>query len=129
MIKSPQQALFDAIYVECRALHQDTFEYLPSFDQKYPFIHIGQNINTEISNNDLIGSISQTINIWGTKKQVAKIDELVIKVRDNLTRIKDVFGYSMYLSNINIQKINDNTTTELLIHIVMECDFNYIKKG
>lgn len=128
MIKSPQLAISDSIFIICKKYNENVFEYLPSYNQAYPFIHIGDVINSERKNNDLMGDVDLAIDIWGSKEQVALLDELMIKIRDDLSRMRSAFNFNTIPNNISIEKMTDNTTNELLIRNRINVSFTYTRK-
>lgn len=128
MTKSPVQAVYDTCFLKCQEITNNTYDYLPGSETKYPFIYIGNGNNMYAENMDEYGRVNQTIHIWGTRTQRKELDILLTKIYRELKRIRQAFNYNLVLSGIRTQRIDDNTTGSPLIHQVIECMFDWTRK-
>lgn len=129
MIRTPRQAIFDKVYILSKEVTPSTYDYLPSAEAKYPFIHISSGNDDLASNNDFFGSFTQIINIWATREQRRQLDELYIKLHDKLMTNRQSFEYYTNIKELSTQLIEDNTTGTALLHLVVTAVFNYSKRG
>ena len=127
MIRTPQKAIFDTCFVMAMGI-APTYDFLPDAEAQYPFIHIGSASNIDIENNDLIGEVSQTINIWGTREHRSDIDSMLVKLHDKLRQARIAFDYSINLIGFRSMVIDDMSTGSPLLHLVIETTYNYTRR-
>lgn len=125
---TPTHNIFRQIFATCSAIG-DTYDYLPDAQAKYPFIYIGEQSNTDNSRSDLMGSITQTIHIYGLRTERKKIMELETKLHDSLIKMRNAFEYNVNMTGYSTQLINDNTDVQPLLHVVVDVSFMYTRKG
>ena len=113
-------ALFD--------LRVDTYDYLPNADAQYPFVYIGEYNGSDTPNNDLYGSVRQTVHIYGTRKNRSKIDNISAYLENTVKHFKEGYEYNFNHRTTEKQVIADNTDVQPLLHIVLDFTFNYTKK-
>nr|DAK18438.1 MAG TPA: hypothetical protein [Caudoviricetes sp.] len=124
---TPNHDLFRKIFAIIDA-RVDTYDYLPDADASYPFVYIGEYNGSDTPNNDLYGSVRQTVHIYGTRKNRSKIDNISAYLESVLKHLKDGHEYNFNHRNTEKQVIADNTDVQPLLHIVLDFTFNYTKK-
>ena len=72
---TPNHDLFRKLFA-LPNLRVDTYDYLPDADTQYPFVYIGEYNGSDTPNNDLYGTVRQTVHIYGTRKNRSKIDNI-----------------------------------------------------
>src|SRR5574344_2691757 len=125
---TPTHNLFRQMYGIAKTIG-DTYDYLPNAQAKYPFIYIGEQSNTDNSHSDLIGNINQTIHIYGLRTESKLIMELETKLHDALIKMREAYGYHVSMTAYSTQLLNDNTDVQPLLHVVMDVNFMYTRKG
>ena len=79
MMKSPQQELYDYVFLESLNKGYDTYDHLPmaSENVNYPFVTL-ENMNlVPIPNKTSIGAeINLTVNVWGNQDQRLMVDTI-----------------------------------------------------
>ena len=126
---TPQHAIFRQLFAECKSISIDTYDYLPDFDSKYPFIYVGEAINTTVVNNDLMGQVAQTIHIYAERTQRKRLDQLITQLFNIVSNLREVYEYNVSIRGIQQQIISDNSTNKILLHGIIEISYFYTKKG
>lgn len=124
---TPNHELFRLIYKLAEA-KEKTFDFLPEAGTKYPFIYIGENTAQEAQNNDLWGTVVQTVHIYAERTQRAFLDDISAYLE---TLVKDISGkweYNLNYISTDKQIIPDNTDVQPLLHVVLDFSFTYTKK-
>lgn len=124
---TPNHDLFRKIFVISDA-RVDTYDYLPEADTKYPFVYIGEYNGSDTPNNDLYGTVRQTVHIYGTRKNRSKIDNISAYLENTVKRFKEGYEYNFNHLTTDKQVIADNTDVQPLLHVVLDITFSYTKK-
>lgn len=124
---TPNHELFRLIYQMAEA-REKTFDFLPEAGTKYPFIYIGENTAQEAQNNDLWGTVGQTVHIYATREQRAYLDDISAYLETLVKNISGKWEYNLQHTNTNKQIIPDNTDVQPLLHGVLDVSFTYTKK-
>ncbi|MFU2205247.1 hypothetical protein [Streptococcus pluranimalium] len=125
---TPNHALFRRLF-SLSAIRVDTYDYVPDAQTKYPFAYIGEQNATEASNNDLFGSVRQTVHIYGLRTDRANLDDISAYIQNEARRITDGYDYHLSYETVTKQLIPDNTDVQPLLHIVLDFTFTFTKKG
>ncbi|MGV3161966.1 hypothetical protein ACEF17_07300 [Streptococcus hyovaginalis] len=125
---TPNHALFRRLF-GLSAVRLDTYDYVPDAQAKYPFVYIGEQGATEASNNDLFGTVRQTVHIYGLRTDRANIDDISAYIQSEARRIKDGYDYHLSYETVTKQLIPDNTDVQPLLHVVLDFSFTFTKKG
>lgn len=124
---TPNHELFRLIYQMAEA-KAPTFDFLPEAGTKYPFIYIGENSALESPNNDLWGTVGQTVHIYAERAQRATLDDISAYLETNVKNISGKWEYHLQHTNTNKQIIPDNTDVRPLLHVVLDVSYTYTKK-
>lgn len=124
---TPNHELFRLIYQMAEAKAQ-TFDFLPEAGTKYPFIYIGENNALESQNNDLWGTVGQTVHIYATREQRVILDDISAYLETLVKNISGKWEYHLQHTSTNKQIIPDNTDVQPLLHVVLDVKFTYTKK-
>jgi len=109
-------------------LRVDTYYYLHNADAQDPFVYIGEYNGSDTPNNDLYGTVRQTVHIYGIRAHRAKIDDISAYLENVLKHLKEGYEYNFNHRTTEKQVIPDNTDVQPLLHIVLDFTFNYTKK-
>lgn len=120
--------LFRYIYTVAQKVTDNTFDYLPNAQTKYPFIYIGEVFNNEAINLEVYGGIVQTIHIYGLRTDRRKIDEWTSAILQELRNSKSYLNYNISYRKSTVRDLQDNTDVQPLIHRVLEVEFFYNKE-
>ena len=80
MIYSPQQELYDQLYIESENLGYTTYDHLPmqSENAEYPFVIIGENQLIPLNLKTAVGAqLNQTIHVWGDETMRFTVAEML----------------------------------------------------
>lgn len=124
---TPNHELFRLIY-QLAGAKAPTFDFLPEAGTKYPFIYIGENTAQEAQNNDLWGTVGQTVHIYATRTQRAILDDISAYLETLVKNISGKWEYSLNHTTTDKQIIPDNTDVQPLLHVVLDFSFTYTKK-
>ena len=124
---TPNHALFRRIFAVSKP-RVDTYDYLPDVKSRYPFVYIGENNGSEMPNNDLLGSVRQTVHLYGLRTDRANLDDISAYLETEAKRVHDGYDYHLLHSSTSKQTIPDNTDVQPLLHIVLDFTFTYTKK-
>lgn len=124
---TPNNAVFRDMYIICQQ-YADVYEYAPDSHAKYPFIWLDNDRLDEQMNNDLIGSATHTIRIYGRLTDRKALDDIATNIHNDLRRLKGSFGYSLNLTSFSMQTIKENSNGTPLLHYSVDVSFLYNKK-
>ena len=124
---TPNHDLFRKLFA-LSDLSVDTYDYLPNADAQYPFVYIGEYNGSDTPNNDLYGTVRQTVHIYGTRKNRSKIDNVSAYLENTVKYFKEGYEYNFNHLTTDKQVIADNTDVQPLLHVVLDITFSYTKK-
>lgn len=124
---TPNHDLFRKLFA-LSDLRVDTYDYLPNADAQYPFVYIGEYNGSDTPNNDLYGTVRQTVHIYGTRKDRSKIDNVSAYLENTVKHFKEGHEYNFNHLTTDKQVIADNTDVQPLLHVVLDITFSYTKK-
>jgi hypothetical protein len=124
---TPNHDLFRNLFSLCN-VRVDTYDYLPDAETKYPFVYLGENNGSDIPNNDVLGTVRQTIHLYGLREHRAHLDKISAYLEGAVKLLKDGHEHKLAHLSTSKQVIPDNTDVQPLIHIVLDVTFNYTKK-
>jgi hypothetical protein len=124
---TPNHDLFRKLFA-LSDLRVDTYDYLPNADAQYPFVYIGEYNGSDTPNNDLYGTVRQTVHIYGTRKNRSKIDNVSAYLENTVKYFKEGYEYNFNHLTTDKQVIADNTDVQPLLHVVLDFTFSYTKK-
>lgn len=126
-----QQELFIALKVQLeKALKSknvnvyDTF--LPSEGTSYPYVYIGNSQLVDDYGNKamILGTITQVVDVWhNNPRKRGELSEIMMIVKDVARQISRTSSFAFRISNINQRILPDTSTSEPLMHGVLELDF------
>ena len=126
-----QQELFIALKVQLeKALKSkgvnvyDTF--LPCEGTPYPYVYIGSSQLVDDYGNKtmILGTITQVVDVWhNNPRKRGELSEIMMIVKDVARQISRTSSFAFRISNINQRILPDTSTSEPLMHGVLELDF------
>lgn len=124
---TPNNAVFRDVYIICQQ-YADVYEYAPDSHAKYPFIWLDSDRLDEQMNNDLIGSTTQTIRLYGRLTDRPLLDEYISKIRNDLYKMKGSFNYTTRVTAFSVRTMKENSNGTPLLHYSVDVSFLYNKK-
>lgn len=125
-MNSPQQEIYDAVFKTCLDLGYSTFDYLPPDKTKLPFVFVGEQFDQDRNTKSVIfGDVQQSIHIYGTIRQRSQITQMINAIRYELRKLKKTKHFHVTAKQINGQILPDNTTSQPLLHGLIEVVFTF----
>lgn len=126
-----QQELYSALLMALKAKYKDTKvgvydTFLPPDGTPYPFIYLGDNqVVDDYGNKSMItGHVYQTVHVWhDDPKKRGTQSRIMAEVKDIARSIRDTKSYHWSIRHINQQVIPDTTTSQPLLHGVLDLEF------
>ncbi|EAE6661614.1 DUF3168 domain-containing protein [Listeria monocytogenes] len=128
MIKSPQQQIYDAVYLALLKLYPGAvYDYLPSEKAPYPFVVIGEQYEQDQeTKTTLMGKTQITLHQWGTYKQRREITDMQLRIKSAVRAIRKTENFSTRIKVLSGRTIPDNSTDSLLYHGILELEIQFI---
>lgn len=128
-MKTPDQALYDALFKICIGLKYKTYDFLPPEGTGYPFVVVG---NTEIlpfsTKSYAIGRIAARVDVWASyksRKQASDMMNKIVYKASTIKHLQDNIKCSLRINDTNIRLLQDNSTNDNLWHGIIELTFNF----
>lgn len=126
-----QQELFSALLVKLKKELEskgvnvyDTF--LPSEETPYPYVYVGnsQLIDDYGNKTMILGSITQVVDVWhNNPRKRGELSEIMMIVKNVARQINRTNNFAFQIKDINQRILPDTSTSEPLMHGVLELDF------
>jgi hypothetical protein len=124
--KSPEQEIFDAIYSTCLNLGYRTYDYLPPNGTQYPFVYIGEVFQQDRhTKSGLFGDIQVTVHIFNDRKKRKETTTMRDTIKNELYKLKRAGNINVMLKRGTGQILIDNSTSQPLLHGILELEFTY----
>ncbi|MBU8567586.1 hypothetical protein KM914_14275 [Virgibacillus pantothenticus] len=127
-MQSPQLQLFNELFNRSLALGYQTVEYQKDSGLSYPFVHIGERVNEDIINNKQVitGRLLQTVHVWAYAHNRSLFDEMMFRLQNEFRKITRLPNYYLKLEGLNANDMYDNTTSDDLLHGVIEVEYRLL---
>lgn len=124
--KSPQQQIFDAVFLLSLNLGYATYDFLPPKGAPYPFVYIGeqfdQDRNTKTS---VYGRVQQTVHVYDTVRNRRAVSDMADAIKAECRKLKRTDNFHITVKNISSQIGNESIGAEQLKHGIIEIDFQF----
>lgn len=125
-MKSPQQQIYDAVFLVAYNLGYSVFDYLPAKDAKYPFVFVGEQFDQDRTTKSIIyGRVQQRIHIYHDYKKRRELSTMTDSIKRELRKLKRTETFYISVKNIESRILPDNSTAQALLHGVIEVDFQF----
>lgn len=125
-LRSPQQQIYDAVYLCSLDLGYDTYDYLPAKEASLPFVFVGEQFDQDRqTKSSLYGDVQQTIHIYGGKRQRRQVNDMINRLKVELRKLKRTDNFYLTWKGINSQIMIDNSTSTTLLHGIVEVEFTF----
>ena len=126
-----QQELFSALLVQLKKELKskeisvyDTF--LPCEGTPYPYVYIGSSQLVDDYGNKtmILGTITQVVDVWhNNPRKRGELSEIMQIIKKVARQINHTNNFAFMIQNINQRILPDTSTSEPLMHGVLELDF------
>lgn len=130
----PSEAIYRTVYGAISHMlgHSSTdkklYETVPDSSAKYPFVWLDNERTPFIPNNDLMGTYTINIRLYGKLSDRKELNRMNALIHDGLLKVRSAFGYSLALRTYNTQTIKENDNGTPLLHLTTEASFYWNKK-
>ena len=129
----PSEAIYRTVYgaVSHMLGHSSTdkklYETAPDSGAKYPFVWLDNERTPFIPNNDLMGTYTISIRLYGTLRDRGELNRMNALIHDGLKRLTSGFGYAISLRTYETNTIKENDNGTALLHLTTEASFYWNK--
>lgn len=132
MKKSPQQELYDYVYMQAEAAGYDTYDHLPmqSENADYPFVTVESAHLVPVPTKTTIGAtMTLTVNVWGNQEQRLAVDTIassLLMIASSAFKTEG-YRYRGRMSGSDCQIIQDTSVPDtVLIHAIVNLKFTLV---
>ncbi len=126
-----QQELFSTLLVQLKEQFKEkgvgVYDgFLPTEGTTYPFVYLADSQFVDSYDNKTMirGSVYQTIHLWhNTCRERGTVSDLLKQIKDLSRRIQKTKNYCWRIRHIEQRILSDNTTSEPLMHGVLELEY------
>lgn len=125
-----QQELFSALLETLRAEfgEENVFDgILPPEGTPYPFVYLADSNQTDtFTKSGMYGRISQAFHVWhSSPRKRGEVSDMLLRIKRICVRLEKTKNYSWLINGISQQIMTDDTTSQPLLHGVVEIGFNF----
>lgn len=125
-MKSPQQAIYDAVFKTSVDLGYDTYNYLPPKDVSLPFVYVGEQFSQdEVTKTFIYGNVQQTINVYGNVDDRRQVSDMVNALKYELRRLTKTNNYYITVKSINDEVLTEDVSDQKLYRGIIEVEFRF----
>ncbi len=131
-MKSPQQELYDYVFVQSMNRGYDTYDHLPmqSENASYPFVTIEDAHLVPLPTKTTIGAdINLTVNVWGNQEQRLTVDTIansLLMVASSSFQTEN-YRYRGRMSGSDYQIIQDSSVPDTVLnHAIINLKFTLV---
>lgn len=125
-LKSPQQQIYDAVFLVAHNLGYSVFDYLPANQVAYPFVFVGEQIDQDlVTKSSVYGRVQQTIHFYHTHRKRRVVTSMMDAVKAECRRLKRTENFYITVKKVSARTLPDNSTGEPLLHGIVEIEFQF----
>src|SRR5699024_4346694 len=103
-LSSPQQQIYDRVFIDSLNLNYHTYDYLPASDEQLPFVFIGEQCKQYTTNKTIVtGNVQQTIHIYGSKRQRKEVSTMMNSLKFVMRKIRKTDNFHISVIGLNSQ--------------------------
>lgn len=127
----PQQELFTALRQKIVGVYGEDSVYdsfLPPEGTPYPFIYIEDSILADDYGNKSVvgGTVTQTVSVWhDNSRKRGTLSAMLAAVKDLCRKLEETEHFHWYIQGIDQRILPDNTTTQPLMHGVLDVTYRF----
>lgn len=120
--KSPQQQIYDAVFLSSINLGYSTFDYLPADDEKYPFVYVGEQFDQDLqTKTSVYGRVQQSVHIYHSHRQRRTLTTMMNNLKSEFRKLKHTENFYVSVKSVTSQIIPE----EKLLHGFIEVEFQF----
>lgn len=120
--KSPQQQIYDAVFLIAHNLGYSVFDYLPADDEEYPFVYVGEQFDQDLhTKTSVYGRVQQSVHIYHSHRQRRTLTTMIDNLKREFRKLKHTENFYVTVRGINSQVIPE----EKLLHGFIEMEFQF----
>jgi len=124
--KSPQQQIFDAVFLLSLNLGYHTYDFLPPKGAAYPFVYVGEQFDQDSqTKTSVYGRVQQTVHVFHTVRNRRDVTDMMDAIKAECRKLKRTENFHVTVKNITSQIQNETAGTEQLKHGIIEIDFQF----
>lgn len=121
--KSMQQELFDAVYATSLRLGYETYDYAPQ-GVSFPIVQVGEQFEQEQrTKSGPYAIVQQTIHVYHYYTQRRELTSIVDMLKKELRQLRRSGPFYFAYRNATGRTMTDNSTSNTLLHAVLEVEF------
>lgn len=125
-MKSPQQQIFDSLYALSLEQGNDTYDYLPPSEAKYPFVHIGEQFDNDTANKtNVSGELTQFIHVYNVHEKRMETTSILNNLKHAVREIRHTETFYISVRGVRQRLIVDSSTPTPLLKGMLEIDFKF----
>ena len=131
-MKSPQQELYDYVFVQSMDHGYDTYDHLPmqSENASYPFVTIEDAQLVPLPTKTTIGAeMTLTVNVWGNQEQRLAVDTIassLLMIASSAFQTEN-YRYRGRMSGSDYQIIQDSSVPDTVLnHAIVNLKFTLV---
>ncbi len=126
-----QQELFSTLLVQLKEKFKEkgvgVYDgFMPPEETSYPFVYLADSQFVDSYDNKTMirGRVYQTIHLWHNNcRERGTVSDLLQQIKDLSRRIQKTKNYCWRIRHIEQRILSDNTTSEPLMHGVLELEY------
>ena len=126
--KTPDQALYDAVFAAAQALGYDTYDHNPPKDTPYPFVHVCDvHLLPRATKCFLLATVSIQVDVWGNggdRRQISNMAHQLMRQASFLKALDNGLAVSMNRGGSDVVVMSDNSTGEDLWRARLSMEFD-----
>lgn len=125
-LKSPQQQIYDTVFLVAYSLGYSVFDYLPADEVSYPFVLVGEYFNNDRKTKSIkFGNVVQTIHVYHSHKGRRELTTMIDRIKAECEKLKRTENFYITCKNTSDQVMLDNSTGESILHGILEVEFQF----
>lgn len=125
-MKSPQQAIYDALFEVSLSLKYRTFPFLPAKEASYPFVYVGEQYDTDKNTKSMIyGDVVTRLHIYHDYRKRSELTDMMDNLKSEIRKMKRAEGFALRIKRINSQTLLDTSTGDSLYHGIVEVEITF----
>lgn len=125
----PMQELFAKLISDLEALGYDVYHgSLPADGAQYPYVYLGESRQKDdASKLAVFGSVYQTIHVYSNAPGDREpVSAMLMAVKGICRKLANTANFTWYLRNLEQTIVmENNTTTEPLLHGILEAEYKF----
>lgn len=120
-MKSPQQAIYDALFQVSLSLGYSTYPFLPAKDATYPFVYVGEQFDNDRNTKTLVyGDVTTRLHLYHDYRKRSELTGMMDNLKHEIRKLRYADGFSLNIKRINAQTLLDTSTPDPLYHGIIE---------